>query len=246
MQNKRLISIFIIVIIFALGIVLGLILFPQKQKIVEIEKVITQPSMTTQKEMFVVGIDSGGKGILAKMLIEVKPGNGLVLVNINNILADYETQLSSRMAAKTAANFTGITLDNFDIIYNIKANATIVEGPSGGATMAIGTVAALQNREINKSVLITGGIEEDGKITMVSGIKEKAQAAKENNFTLFIIPEVTDLESVYEETKSCTNLENFHYCEIKYNPAEKNISKILGIETVVVKNITEAINYMLI
>src|SRR3989344_5814139 len=53
----------------------------------------------------IVAIDNSGKGASAELLTEIRPGTGLVLVNINNELADFKTQYSARAAALAAKNY---------------------------------------------------------------------------------------------------------------------------------------------
>lgn len=230
----------IIAIVLLVGILIGILLVPDTI----IEKVITQAQSTT-KEIQIVGVDNKGDGIAAKMIVEVKSGTGLILVNINDVLADYQTQLSARTAAIVASNFTSVDISSFDIIYNVKANATIIEGPSAGAVMTLGTIAALQNKTINDSVFVTGTIEEDGSIGTVGGIGEKAKAAKQNNAQIFLIPDAKYTVG-YDEARECKNLDGINYCEIAYISKKINLTDILGLEIIQIKNITEAANYILI
>ena len=202
-------------------------------------------NISIKKEINIVGVDNGGKGIAAIMNVEVKPGSGLVLVNINNLLADYLTQLSARNAAKAASDFTKINLSSFDVIYSIKTSVGIIEGPSAGAAMASATIAALSNRSINESVFITGSIEANGSIGSVGGINEKAQAAKDSKALLFLIPEAR-YNVGYEVVEKCKNINEFNYCEIAYLPKKFELSELLKLDIMQVKNIDEAVKYILI
>ena len=65
-------------------------------------------------------------------------------------------------------------LSEYDLVYTIKANATVIEGASAGAALAVATVAALTGKELNSSVMMTGTINHDGTIGPVGGIFEKA------------------------------------------------------------------------
>ncbi|MBI2148638.1 hypothetical protein HYU23_03080 [Candidatus Woesearchaeota archaeon] len=232
-----------IVIIFLLGILLGFYLMPRKT--VEVDKTDKIITSSAFRELSIVGVDNSGKGVYAKIIVDVKPGTGLVLVNINDLLADYLTQLSARTAAKVASNFTNLNLSSIDIIYNIKANAVIIEGPSAGAAMTLATIAALQNRTINNSIFITGTIEENGTIGLVSGIGEKAKAAKENNATLFLIPEARYLVG-YDKVKKCNDLNGINYCQINYLPKKFELSELLKLEIKQVRTIKEAADYIII
>ncbi len=232
----------IIPIIFLVGILIGTLLMP-KQKL-EVENVSESLNATT-KEISVAGVDNNGEGVIAKMVVEVKSGTGLILVNINNVLADYNAQLSARTASSVASNITNINLSNLDIIYNIKANTRVIAGPSAGAAMTIATIAALENKQIDPKVLITGGIGEDGSIASVSGIKEKASAAIKQNFNLFLIPETSYTNITYDTVKECKILNELTYCEVSFLPNKTDLSKLFGIKTIPVKHINETIPYLI-
>ena len=229
-------------IIFILGIILGLVINSDKNKITTTK--YDEKISISQKEITLVGVDSNGKGVSAVMSVEVKPGTGLVLVDIDNLLADYMSQISARTAAKVAENITKIRLDNIDLIYHIKANASVIEGPSAGSAMTIATIAALQNRTINRDVLITGTIENDGSINSVGGIKEKAEAAKYSGAKIFLVPKSNYLGD-YEEVKACKKTGNTEYCQVIYKPKDGGLDKELGIQVIEVASISDAIPYMI-
>ncbi len=240
MKSKIILTAFI-VIIFLLGIMLGVYVIPKNKTFNEQNKTIN----TVYKDIKILGVDQDGKGVSAIMNVEVKPGSGLVLVNINNLLADYLTQLSARNAAKAASNFTKINLSSFDIVYSIKTSVGIIEGPSAGAAMAAATIAALSNRTVNGSVFITGSIESNGSIGSVGGINEKAQAAKDSKALLFLIPEAR-YNVGYEVVKKCKNIKDINYCELTYLPKKFELSELLNLDIIQVKNIDEAVKYILI
>ncbi|MBS3152185.1 hypothetical protein J4230_02125 [Candidatus Woesearchaeota archaeon] len=242
MENKVLVLASAIIIIFVLGIVLG-ISINSKQKIVnEANRTING---LMYKEISIVGLDDKGRGVSAIVAVEVKPGSGLVLVNINDVLADYLTQFSARTASKVASNFTGIALSSLDVVYRIKANASTIEGSSAGAAMTLATIAALANKTINQSVFITGTVDENGTIGIVSGISEKAKAAKERKASLFLIPSASYAVG-YDKVKKCKPLENLNYCEVAYVPRKSELSELLKLDIKQVKNITQAANYAII
>lgn len=191
-----------------------------------------------------LAVDDKGKGVSAELITEVKEGDGLVLVNINNVLADYETQNSARVAAAAASNYTKINLKTLDVVFNIKANASLVAGPSAGSSMAASVIAALENKKLNEDIVVTGTITADGKVGQVGGIKEKADAAKLVNAKLMLVPE-GEGKSVkeYEIKKSCGKVALIDYCKLMYEPVKYDLSKKIGIEVKEVKNIREVMEY---
>src|SRR3989338_4121296 len=81
-----------------------------------------------------VAVDQRGEGIVADLVTEVRDGQGLVLVNVNNVLADVTTQYSARLATQVASNFTKIDVSNLDIIYNLNSDAGVFPGQAPGSS----------------------------------------------------------------------------------------------------------------
>lgn len=193
----------------------------------------------------IVAIDNNGKGAFAELLTEIRPGTGLVLVNINDLLADFNTQYSARVAALAAKNYTKIDLSNLDIIFNIETNANVIGGQSAGSTMAMSVIAGLLNKTLRQDVIMTGSVGADGKIGEAGAIKEKAIAAKEANATLFLVPAGTSTEvKSYKKEKTCGDFEDYEYCEIRYVEDKRNLGNDIRLEIIEVSTIEEAIEYL--
>lgn len=233
-----------------IGFVLGTHFSPLfKEKIVIKPEIIYLPgngSNGVSVEMPIVAVDNRGEGVIGKLVTTAKPGTGLVLVNINNVLAQYDTQLSGRTAAKAASNFTQIDLQKWDIIYTIIVDANVIEGPSAGGVMALSVVAALENRTVNHSVAMTGTINEDGTLGPAGGIKAKATVAKENDVTLFLVTANQSYDTSRKSETECSDINGTNYCEVKYKETKINFSDELGINIVEVNNIEEAAQYFFI
>jgi len=245
-MNKYLISA-IIVFVFIIGIIIGFQFAPIKTKeIVKEIKVNDNYIGERQVESNIVAVDNKGNGVTAKLITEVRPGQGLVLVNINKVLADLSTQYSARIAAQAASNYTNISLNNLDISYSIIGNASVIGGPSAGSMMAVSAIAALENKSLNNTVFMTGTIKEDGSIGEVGAILEKGQAAKEHNGTLFLVPKGLGESIVkYKEEQICSDYKGIQFCEIKYIPEKVNIGEQVGIKVKEVSSIGEALKYFL-
>ena len=190
-------------------------------------------------------VDSEGIGILIPLLIEMKPGTGKILMNIDNPSFIIDTQDSMRIAVKEAARITGYELNTIDILFSIKTEVSVVGGPSAGAAMTAATVSVLSDKPLNKSVAITGTIEEGGTIGQVGAVFEKAKAAKEAGITLFLVP--VGQSVVEEPVENCTEKSGHGWkqkqCTITTNIV--NISKEIGIEVKEVATINDALNYLL-
>ncbi|MGC9310140.1 MAG: hypothetical protein ACP5E4_00255 [Candidatus Aenigmatarchaeota archaeon] len=130
--------------------------------------------------------DYGQEGVMATLTVNVRPGSGHVYVDTWP-LAKIDTQASARIAKEVSCGILYRDCSNYDFFYTIRSDARIVGGPSGGAAMAVATLASLLDLNINNNVLITGTINPDGSIGSVAGILEKARTSGEKGNT-FLIP----------------------------------------------------------
>jgi uncharacterized protein len=207
---------------------------------------LTHETITRQvAEIKVPAVDNEGRGVVTNLIVEAVPGNGKVLVNIENLLFWIDTQYSIRVAKKVAEEFTKMNLSNIDLSYTIETNASVIEGQSAGAAIAIATIATLQNKTINKSVMITGTINPDGSIGQVGAIVAKAKAAKDINATLFLVPRGQGVQINYKPVQKCEKIGPITYCTIEYKEERVDVTKEAGIEVKEVSRIEEALKYFL-
>lgn len=236
MKGKKLLA--FIIIIFALGILAGYLI---SQYNLTNGNSREKGQFLVQREIPVLGIDGNGRGVVGILITELKSGNGMVLVNINDVVADYEMQLSARIAAMAAANITGADLSNLDILFNLKTNASLIAGPSAGSAMAVSTIAALTNKSISEGIFITGAVDENGALIGAGAIEEKALAAKEEGATALIIPNAV---TGYEQQKTCTSYKDYTYCETKTAEVKRQLD-ISGLRIIQASTIQEAMEYIL-
>ena len=137
-------------------------------------------------------------GVIGKVLVELKEGDGDVLVNTNPFV-EPTTQYSVREAVKVAESFTNIHTLNKDIIISFDINGTLIGGPSAGAAIAAATIGAIEGNEVRQDAVITGTIEEGGYIGQVGGVFDKAVAAEKNGIKLFLVPEGQKKMIYYEQ-----------------------------------------------
>jgi uncharacterized protein len=198
---------------------------------------------STRIEMKLPAVDSEGEGVNTLLTVEASEGSGRTLTDIDNLLFWADTQHSMRVARRVAENITGISMEDYDIVYTIEANASLIGGPSAGAALAIATIAALQNKELRDNVMITGGINHDGSISPVSAILEKAKAAKSAGAGLFLVPLLQSRDVVYEESEHCEVYGYTEICTTETRPKKIDVSKEAGIEVREVETIQDAIEY---
>ena len=193
-----------------------------------------------------VAVDEQGNGVVSDLETEVRQGQGLVLVNVNNVLADVTTQYSARLASIVASNYTHIDTSTLDIIYNLKSEAGVVAGQSAGSIMAVSTIAALQGKDLLDDLIITGSITADGAVVNAGGLRAKAAAAKEGDATLFLVPKGSG-SSVVNMTRveKCTTYNGRNYCSVTYPGQLVSIGEDIGITVVEVETVAEAMEYFL-
>lgn len=237
----------VVIFIFSLGLYSGAIFFTEVDA--ETIQMITQPPI--EKEVLYLdspnsltinlpAVNGNDTGVTAFLEVDVKSGSGLILVNVGNIITNFDTQASMRSAAEIASDYLNKSLEEVDITYNLVADASMLEGPSAGAAFTIATVLALTGSDINDKVMITGTINHDGSIGPAGRIKEKAIASKEIGTELFLVPVGEAYE--YNETEFCSDYGIFKdYCQPELVPVK--IEDLAEIKVVEVSDLGEALEY---
>lgn len=216
----------------------------QNQKISEVtDATKAGKSFYRVAEISVPAVDKDGKGVTTTLKVELIPGEGRILTNINQLLFWVDTQYSIQTAEMVAKNITKTDLSKIDLIYTIETDASLIEGPSAGAALAIATIAAIENKSISPKISITGTINPDGTIGQVGGIIEKARVSKEAGATLFLVPEGQGLLKNYSPVKKCEKIKSFTFCTIEYKELDINVISEYGIVIVEVATIRDALKY---
>jgi len=157
-------------------------------------------------KLLAVSIEENGSflPLKADLELEIKLGSGKVFMETIPFSA-LDTQMSTRLAKQIACSYLDIEYEcsKKDFFYTIKSPSSFVGGPSAGAVISTLTVALLKGLNINQSVSVTGSINSGGFIGMVSGLKEKVEAASLHNIQTVLIPKgsgyfETDMTAVAE------------------------------------------------
>ena len=185
-------------------------------------------------------------GIIIPIDISAEKGSGKILMNIDNPLFITDTQQSIKTAVEEAARISGRDASKFDFMFSMDTDAALISGPSAGAALAIGAVAAMTNTPLRDDVVITGGISYGGRITPVGGIKEKAQAAFNAGKKMFLVPigESINREPVEKCVDKDTGRTREKRCTISYKSV--GIEEMIGIRVIEVGTVQEALNYMVV
>ncbi len=167
--------------------------------------------------------ENGYEGGIADLYLEIKPGSGRVFLETFP-LTRTDTQMSTRFAKAIACDAIEKECDDVDFFYTITADSAIIAGPSAGASIAVLTVAMLENLELNENYAITGTINSGGLVGPVGGLKAKVEAATKAGLKKVFIPAG---EIIVRVDNATTDL--------------KNLSKELKIEVAEVSTLSEAV-----
>jgi len=198
---------------------------------------------STRVKMYLPAVDDKGNGVNTILTVEATRGSGRTLTDIDNLLFWADTQHSIRIARKVAENITGKKMEDYNIVYTIEANASLIGGPSAGAALAVATIAVLEGKKLNENVMITGSINHDGSIGPVSAILEKAKAAKEKGAEIFLVPLLQSRDVVYETSEHCEKFGSTEICTTETKPKKIEVEKEANITIKEVETIKDAMGY---
>jgi uncharacterized protein len=185
-------------------------------------------------------------GVIGKVYVELKDGDGDVLVNTNPFV-EPDTQYSVREAVAIAENFTNINVSNKDIVVSFAINGTLIGGPSAGAATTVATIAAMEGTQVRQDVAITGTIEEGGYIGQVGGVFDKAVAAEKDGMNLFLVPNGQKKVIYYEQQIEERNIFGFSFTRVYYTPKEIDLGEYMEgtMDVEEVSTIGEAVTYII-
>lgn len=237
-------SLFVIIII-VLAVFTVILNVPTDEPVVEVKEKIIQLDENVVYAK-VPAVDKNGEGLMLDLFVKAEPGSGRIFTDIENLIFWTDTQKSIKTAINVASNLTNISTESVDLTYTLKAgdNTSIVGGGSAGAILTIATVAALKEKKLDSDISITGGINENGTLFEVGGIKGKAEIAKKEGIELFLIPENTASEDLLSSVKECGIIGEYEVCEIDYAKTKViPLADELNLTIVEVSTIEEVMRY---
>jgi len=231
--------VFIFIVVFIVGFIAGTIFMPRSSPVE-----YNQPDLQEERtiSMLMPAIDTEGNGVIGTLLTTVKPGNGKILLDTSKVLNYPDTQLSGRVAAEAASRYAKVNLSGIDIVYTVRVNASLVEGPSAGAAMALSVLLALDNKTAG-DIAITGTINPDGSIDKVGSIFEKARIAKANGVMTFLVPTGQSSGEQTIREKVCNYVNALKVCRISYVAEMINLGNYLNMTVHEVGTLGEAYSF---
>jgi predicted S18 family serine protease len=170
-----------------------------------------------------------GEGVVGTATVELRSGDGRVLVSANPFV-EPDTQDSIKTAKAVAEDILGASLERSDIIVSfelgIESNQTqVVGGPSAGSAIAVAIIAAVQGKQLRSGVAFTGTVEPDGTIGPVGAILQKAEAAGVAGMQLMIVPAGQGNMTYYEKDVYKEARGSFVIQRIRYFPKTVSLSE---------------------
>jgi hypothetical protein len=165
---------------------------------------------------------------------------GLTPVDISAIADDPQTPLSVDLrglkasgagpmwtAATSVAGVQAVLISGLDPrAHQLRyALNEAIDGPSAGALLSVGSLAALRGTNVSGTTTMTGTVLPDGSVGVVSGVAEKLRAAAAAGYTRVLVP--TGLQRVFDDrTGKVIDL--------------AQLGRSLGVQVVPVKSVPDA------
>jgi len=142
----------------------------------------------------VLGQSDGG---LVNVSVQIIDGNGDIYVSTTPYTG-IGTQESAITAIDLAFDKSGEEREKCDVLVKIGKveSAEYVDGPSAGVALTVITHSALERLPIRNDSSITGAVDEDGFVTPIGGLYEKARAVARNGYDYFVTPLISLHERV--------------------------------------------------
>jgi uncharacterized protein len=198
-------------------------------------------------EMTLLTVGESGEGATvggtAKAYLDIKPGSGRIFLD-SFPLTKLDTQISTRYANQIACDYIDYDCSTKDFFYTIRADSSIVGGPSASAPLTVLTIAALKQIELRNDTVMTGTINSGGSIGPVGGIPQKIKAAEAAGFSRVAIPKFAIDENITIEQNSTNASEE----KITNNTLKEMLlpqESTPKIEVFEVSSLEEATNYLL-
>lgn len=120
-----------------------------------------------------------------------EPGFTLSLEDIAAEGAGDQWQAASSSAAAVGTLLSGADPNDVDVSFEVTGP---IDGPSGGAALTVGVLAAIRGDDLASGVTMTGTVNPDGSIGPVTNVATKVRAAAEDGYETVLIPVGTETE----------------------------------------------------
>jgi ATP-dependent Lon protease len=181
---------------------------PYKMTPVRAEELLGVPRVTPEMALInnQIGVATGlawtaAGGEILFVEATTMPGKGRLILTGHLGTVMKESAQAALSYARSKAADLGIAINAFgdlDVHVHVPEGAIPKDGPSAGITMATAIISVLTNRQVRRSVAMTGEITLRGNVLPIGGVKEKVLAARRAKIDTVILPEANrkNLEEV--------------------------------------------------
>ena len=138
--------------------------------------------------LWAAGSGDAATGGVERARVRVGDGDGGFSVDLADSRAEGAGPAwlaASASAATVATLVSGVDPSNVNIRFTVTGR---IDGPSGGAALTVGVLAAIRGQTLREGVTMTGTISPDGAVGRVSGVPAKVRAAADDGFDLVLLP----------------------------------------------------------
>lgn len=152
--------------------------------------------------VYAIGVyEHSDEGDLILINIALVPGDGKIFVNVKDIEAGVTFQDYLKTVWSFVNTYTSGKLSRYDLYVHVQGNAEVVEGGSGSVMIALGVLSLLENRSLNKDFIVSGVLDDKGRIGTVMSLREKVKLARKFGFKRFYVS-----EEEYDSVKDITGI----------------------------------------
>jgi len=207
----------LLVISLATNLFLSEYILFEHEKLIETcptQKVVSSPI----KIIKAPAVTDDGEGVIIEISVKILEGDGQILVNTEP-LTGVSFQESARTAVQVTSELLSVDFSDANVIFTVTTiDATVVDGPSAGASMTTLVYSAITGSIVNQSIMMTGTIEIDGSIGKVGSIMEKIEASSEIGVKTFLVPQGQTVQTNWIKREEIIDFWIFKFVRVFYEP----------------------------
>lgn len=146
------------------------------------------PGTVTVPVLWAAGSGSEARGGIEPATVQVTDGSGGFSVELSGIEAEGAGPAwlaASASAATVATLVSGSDPSVLDVRFGVTGP---IDGPSGGAALAVGVLAAIRDLSLRPGVTMTGTVSPDGSVGVVGSVPTKVRAAANAGYERVLVP----------------------------------------------------------
>jgi len=150
---------------------------------------------------YLPAVDATGSGLVVETTVEFSDGDGELFVNLNGIEIRHDLQRALDEAMQIATRLTGRSLAETATHVSFvppDSDTITLRGKSWEAGLTVALIAGLRQQSLSSETLITGIVDDDGRMLPVGGIEAKARSVRAFGATELVVPNSSDSDVTIE------------------------------------------------